>query len=78
MKANSKRKNQLEVITGISVHYQILRLERTSNLAGHGGEGEGPGVKEIIAHLTEEERTLDDYGVQEWNTIRVSRVLVTP
>lgn len=39
--------------------------------AGHGGAGEGPGEKEVLAVLEDEERTLESYGVREWMTLKV-------
>ena len=67
---------KLEATTGIPSSAQILRLQRTTsaNLAGHGGAGEGPGSKEILAELNDEDRTLHSYGVRDYMTIRVSRL----
>lgn len=47
-------------ITGIQPHYQVLRLHRSTE------QDEAP-----LATLSEENRTFADYGVSEFNVIKV-------
>ena len=60
-------------MTGIPYQSQIVKLQRTASTAtvGHGGGGEGPGEKEVLAVLNEDDRTLGSYGAREWMTLRV-------
>ncbi|GFZ46203.1 hypothetical protein JCM24511_04450 [Saitozyma sp. JCM 24511] len=51
--------DKLTPITGIAPQYQVLRVYRSS-------EG-----SELLATLSDEHRTLEEYGVAEWNNIRV-------
>lgn len=66
---------KLEPVTGISYAYQVLTLQRTNAGAGHSGAGAGPGEKEVLAELSDDNRTLESYGVKELMTIRVSSVI---
>ncbi|KAK4699650.1 tubulin-specific chaperone B, partial [Phenoliferia sp. Uapishka_3] len=69
-------KGKLETVTGIPYQSQIVKLQRTAgdNLVGHGGAGEGPGQKEVLAVLDSDDRTLESYGAREWMTLRVDNL----
>ncbi|KAL8283780.1 hypothetical protein RQP46_005212 [Phenoliferia psychrophenolica] len=69
-------KGKLEQVTGIPYQSQVVRLQRTSsvNAVGHGGAGEGPGEKEVLAVLDDDDRTLASYGAREWMTLRVDNI----
>ncbi|GAA5981749.1 hypothetical protein JCM10908_004588 [Rhodotorula pacifica] len=61
-------KLKLEPITGIPLAAQTLSLRRTAPETGHGAS---TSLGQPIASLDDEKRTLADYGVQEYMTIRV-------
>ncbi|GAA6027300.1 hypothetical protein JCM8097_002572 [Rhodosporidiobolus ruineniae] len=62
-------KAKLEPITGISHSTQQLTLRRTTPDAGHSGAT--PGGGEVLAVLDDDNRTLEQYGVTNYLTIRV-------
>ncbi|WRT67050.1 uncharacterized protein IL334_004016 [Kwoniella shivajii] len=58
----SQLKDKLVPITGISPHYQVLSLYASS---------EGVSAGSAIANLSEEGKTLVEYGIKEWQCIKV-------
>ncbi|KAK1925028.1 tubulin-folding cofactor B [Papiliotrema laurentii] len=52
-------KDKLVPITGISPQHQVVRVFRSSE------------QNELVASLDDENRTLENYGLQEWNVIKV-------
>ncbi|GAA5977632.1 hypothetical protein JCM11641_006881 [Rhodosporidiobolus odoratus] len=62
-------KAKLEPITGIPYSTQLLSLRRTRVGAGHSGSVGVDG--ELLTPLDDDARTLEDYGVREYMTIRV-------
>ncbi|SGY45751.1 BQ5605_C001g00333 [Microbotryum silenes-dioicae] len=63
------KKDKLERVSGISSSVQVLSLQRTATGTGHSGQV--PQGQTVVAQLNEDHKTLAQYGVQEWMTIRV-------
>ncbi|GAA5882052.1 hypothetical protein JCM3774_005123 [Rhodotorula dairenensis] len=61
-------KLKLEPITGIPLASQTLSLRRTAAETGHGASSS---LGQLVAVLDDESKTLAEYGVQEYMTIRV-------
>ncbi|WWC90082.1 uncharacterized protein L201_005015 [Kwoniella dendrophila CBS 6074] len=58
-------KDKLVPITGISPNYQVLSLYSSSDVVSSG---------KAIINLSEDSKTLGDYGVQEWQCIKVDNI----
>lgn len=65
--------DRLEIITGIPRSAQYITLQQTDARTGH-GEGDGNESSRVIRILSHDDqtRTLEQCGVVEWMTIRVS------
>lgn len=59
---------KLEPVTGIPLASQTLSLRRTAPETGHGASSS---LGQLVASLDDDSKTLADYGVQEYMTIRV-------
>ncbi|WVQ98654.1 hypothetical protein IAU59_005785 [Kwoniella sp. CBS 9459] len=59
----SQLKDKLVPITGISPHYQVISLYRSTEAMSTGGSP--------FAKLDDEGRTLKSYGIEEWNCVKV-------
>ena len=52
--------DKLTPITGISPQHQVIRVYRSSE------------SNDLVADLSDDLRTLESYGLQEWNVVKVS------
>jgi hypothetical protein len=59
---------KLEPVTGIPLASQTLSLRRTAPETGHGASSS---LGQLVDNLDDDSKTLADYGVQEYMTIRV-------
>lgn len=52
--------DKLTPITGIAPQYQVIRVYRSSE------------SNDLVADLSDDSLTLESYGMQEWNLVKVS------